>query len=204
MQRVISFDTLLKRFGALATVSMPWTKAAAPVSGPRQPVAASRTRRKRGDSPGWPWVLPAASADRRASPSPAGSLAPVLEEAVALPAERRTQLREPCGPDRRGGLWWPPGRTGGGELPRVPWPLPAASAPRRGVPGPAGGPRPCAEEDGSTLGGEPGPSWRPPGAWEMAAGRPVFLDSPLCSLAQMLISAFLYNNPNFRVKVWIY
>ena len=63
---------------------------------------------------------------------------------------RRHQLRGEAQRRRaepHGGPWRPPGRAGGGSLPRVLRPLPAASADRRAVPGPAGGPGPYAEGD---------------------------------------------------------
>ena len=173
MKRIISFDTLLKHFGTLAAVFRPWAKVAAPVGGlwrspgraggrelpPGRP-GPSRRRQLTGGPvlaplEAWPPCWRGGSTSGGAPGLAPGALR-------ARSARRCVQLGHispaASAPGRSaaasGGFQ---GAPEAGTSPGYSGPLPAASAPRRAVLGSAGGPRPRAEEDGSTPGGEPGP-----------------------------------------------
>ena len=224
MTRVISFDTLLKRFGTLAAVFRPWAKVAAPVGGlwrspgragggelpPGRP-GPSRRRQLTGGPvlaplEAWPPCWRGRQHFRRSAGPSSGSLTGQIGAAVCptwthFPGGIRSRAK-------RGGLWRPPGRAGGEELP--PWqPGPFRRRQRPGGPvlalleAPASMLKETAAlpaADRARPGGLRGP-------WAMEAGRPVFpgrflfvalhkcIFQHFCTISQSLGIKFVYIVP---------
>lgn len=80
------------------------TPGGAPGGAPRRPLAAFKTRRRRGAPPGTLGPSRRRQRPRRVAPGPAGGPGPYAEGDAASRRSAGPGLREPCGPDRRGSV----------------------------------------------------------------------------------------------------